>query len=70
MFIPQKISIFLKTPKNIQIQYFEPKKMTRAYVCMKKIRVPRPWGYMSPFSLNGVFHDNPNPMPRKVLETA
>ena len=25
----------LKTPKNIEIQNFEPKKMTRAYVCMK-----------------------------------
>ena len=35
IFIPQKIFIFLKTPKNIEIQNFEPQKMTRAYVCMK-----------------------------------
>ena len=32
---PQKIFIFLKTPKNIEIQNFEPKKMDRAYVCVK-----------------------------------
>ena len=31
----QKIFIFLKTPKNIEIQNFEPKKMGRAYVCVK-----------------------------------
>ena len=37
-----KIVIFLKTPKNIEIQIFEPPKMTRAYVCVKNIRVP-PW---------------------------
>ena len=35
IFIPQKIFIFLKTPKNIEIQNFEPQKMTRVYVCMK-----------------------------------
>ena len=29
---PQKIFIFLKTQKNIEIQNFEPKKMGRAYV--------------------------------------
>ena len=34
IFIPQKIFHFLKTPKNIEIQNFEPQKMTRAYVCM------------------------------------
>ena len=30
-FIPQKIFNFLKTPKNIEIQKFEPQKMTWAY---------------------------------------
>ena len=35
IFIPQNIFIFLKTPKNIEIQNFEPKKKGRAYVCMK-----------------------------------
>ena len=40
--IPQKIFIFLKTPKNIEIQNFEPKKMTRAYVCMKILEYPQP----------------------------
>ena len=32
---PKKIFIFLKTPKNIEIKNFEPKKMGRAYVCVK-----------------------------------
>ena len=40
---PQKIFIFLKTPKNIEIQNFEPKKIAQAYVCVKISRVP-PWG--------------------------
>ena len=35
IFIPQKLFILLKTPKNIEIQNFEPKKMDRAYECMK-----------------------------------
>ena len=35
IFIPQKIFIFLKTPKNIEIQNFESKKIARAYVCVK-----------------------------------
>ena len=30
-----KIFIFLKTPKNIEIQNFEHQNMTLAYVCMK-----------------------------------
>ena len=34
IFIPKKI-ILLKTPKNIDIQTFEPPKMAQAYVCMK-----------------------------------
>ena len=42
MFIPQKIFIFLKTPKNIEIQKFDPQKMDRAYVCMKISEYP-PW---------------------------
>ena len=33
IFTPKQIFIFLKTPKNIEIQNFEPPKMTRAYVC-------------------------------------
>ena len=40
IFIPQKILIFLKTQKNIEIQNFEPQKMTRAYVMYENIRVP------------------------------
>ena len=32
---PQKYYFFLKTPKNIEIQNFEPKEMDRAYVCVK-----------------------------------
>ena len=42
IFIPQKIFIFLKTPKNIEIQNFDPKKMGRAYVCMKISEYPPP----------------------------
>ena len=42
MFIPQKIFIFLKTPKNIEIQKFDPQKMDRAYVCMKISEYPPP----------------------------
>ena len=42
IFIPQKIYFFLKTPKNIEIQNFEPQKMTRAYVCMKISEYPPP----------------------------
>ena len=37
IFFPEK-----KTPKIIEIQNFEPQKMTQASVCMKKIRVPPP----------------------------
>ena len=40
----QKISIFRKTPKNIEIQNFEPKKVTRAYVCIKISESPPPPG--------------------------
>ena len=36
IFILQKIFIFLKNEtKNVEIQNVEPKKKTRAYVCMK-----------------------------------
>ena len=42
----QKIFIFLKTPKNIGIQNFESKKMTRAYVCMKISEYPPPPGVL------------------------
>ena len=41
IFIPQKIFIFLKTPKNIEIQNFEPQKIARAYVCVKISEYPR-----------------------------
>ena len=39
---PKKIFIFLKTPKNIEIQNFEPKKIARAYVCEKISEYPPP----------------------------
>ena len=39
-FIPQNIFIFLKTPKNIEIQNFKPQKMVRAYLIYETIRVP------------------------------
>ena len=42
IFIPPKIFIFLKTPKNIEIQNFEPKKIARAYVCVKISEYPPP----------------------------
>ena len=42
IFIPKKISIFRKTPKNIEIQNFEPQKMARAYVCMRISEYPPP----------------------------
>ena len=35
----------MKNPKNIEIQNFEPQKMTWAYVCMKISEYP-PWGAM------------------------
>ena len=39
---PKKIFIFLKTPKNIEIQNFEPQKIARAYVCVKISEHPPP----------------------------
>ena len=42
IFIPQKFFIFLKTPKTIEIQNFEPQKIARAYVCVKISEYP-PW---------------------------
>ena len=39
---PQKIFIFLKTQKNMEIQNFEPKKIARAYVCVKISEYPPP----------------------------
>ena len=39
---PQKIFIFLKTPKNIKIQIFEPQKIARGYVCVKISEYPPP----------------------------
>ena len=46
IFIPQKIFIFLKTPKNIEIQNFEPKNdpSLRMY---ENVRVPPPPGLAS-----------------------
>ena len=44
---PKKILIFLKTPKNIEIQNFEPQKIGRAYVCVKISEYP-PWGGLLP----------------------
>ena len=41
IFIPQKIFIFLKTPKNIEIQNFEPQKLNSPSLRMcENIRVP------------------------------
>ena len=40
LIITKKIFIFLITPKNIEIQNFEPPKMARAYVCMKISEYP------------------------------
>ena len=37
---PPKIFIFLKTPKNIEIQNFEPQKMVRVYVYVKISEYP------------------------------
>ena len=48
----QKIFIFLKTLKNIEIQNFEPPKMTLAYVCMKISEYPTPLGVYSHFFLH------------------
>ena len=42
IFILKKILFFLKTPKIIEIQNFEPKEITRAYVCMKLSEYPPP----------------------------
>ena len=39
---PQKIFIFLKTQKNIEIQNFEPPKIAWAYVCVKISEYPPP----------------------------
>ena len=39
-FIPQKNIHFSENPKNIEIQNFEPKKMGRAYVCVKISEYP------------------------------
>ena len=41
-FYSPKIFIFLKTQKNIEIQKFDPKKMDRAYVCIKISEYPPP----------------------------
>ena len=40
IFIPQKIYIFLQTQNNIEIQNVEPKKIARAYVCVKISEYP------------------------------
>ena len=39
---PQKVFIFLRTQKIIEIQNFEPKKMVRAYVGVKISESPPP----------------------------
>ena len=39
IFIPQKIFIFLETPKMLKFKIFEPKKMTRAYVCTRVVNL-------------------------------
>ena len=59
IFIPQKIFIFLKTPKNIEIQNCEPQKMAQAYVCIKISEYP-PWKYntLIVLSINYLIMDN------------
>ena len=42
IFIPQKMFIFLKTQKNIEIQNFEPKKNGPSLRMRENIRVPPP----------------------------
>ena len=49
---PQKIFIFQKTPKNIEIQNFEPQKMDRAYVCVKISEYPPPPSWAMSYELN------------------
>ena len=44
----QKIFIYLKNPKNIENQKFEPQKVARAYVCMNISEYP-PSGIGYPF---------------------
>ena len=51
IFIPQKNIHFSETPQNIEIQNFEPKKMDRAYVCVKISEYPPPPWVMS-YELN------------------
>ena len=41
---PQKIFIFLKPPKNIEIQKIEPPKNGPSLRMCENIRVPPPWG--------------------------
>ena len=48
--------IFLKTPKNIEIQNFEPKKMGRAYVCVKISEYP-PGRLLSSTFFENLFHE-------------
>ena len=61
--VPQKLFIFLKTPKSIEIQNFEPQKMTRAYVCTKiseyppGVHVVFSWSYLL-FEHHDGFDDN------------
>ena len=43
IFMPPKIFIFSENPKNIEIQNFEPKKITRAYIRMKISKYPPCW---------------------------
>ena len=42
IFIPSKNIHFSENPKNIEIQNFEPKKMGRAYICVKISEYPTP----------------------------
>ena len=44
---PKQLLIFLKTQKNIEIQNVEPKKMGRAYVCVKISEYPPPGVFSS-----------------------
>ena len=72
IFIPSKIFIFLKIPKNIEIQNFEIKKMTRTYVCMKisEYPPPPPGGMeVNTFKPNILFMTLANSTSAKVLKS-
>ena len=53
---PQKILIFLKTPKNIEIQNFEPQKNEPSLRLCENIRVPPPGAEHCYVLCTDIFH--------------